>query len=141
MPVIRIDKRRNKEKIKNGEIKQKIEAKNKNPLKAKTRYDRLHANKPVKIWWRPNRPGEKELLHVTDKVSDVFEILFLPSKINGKCIVKWDETTYTYKPLSFDEHQNLAARDGFNDVDEFLKYYELRYGNKLYSMPFFVIRW
>jgi hypothetical protein len=141
MPLIRIDKLRNKDKIRDGLINQKIEPKNKDVTKAKRRMERLLSDKPAKIWWKPNSKDQKELLR-TSKVMLVYEILFMPVDLNGnERIATYDSDNFAYNILGFAELFQLAVLDGFDSYAEFLKYYKNRYEEDLYGMPFYVIWW
>ena len=118
-----------KDKIRLGEKRQTIRPYSPN------RYEQMVRIGRVQLYWK-QRAKECEKLG-EGRITRVFRIRFLKNKgvgeytTNGWLIIRY----------SREREEDLARRDGFGSFDEMWEWFHDHYGERMFRIPFMVIRW
>ena len=104
------------------------------------RFEQIKRIGKLQLYWKQRT---KECYKIADaEVTEIFKIKFVIyyDSIGHKCITIYKLRENSYNEINAKELIELANRDGFDSVWDFIGWFEQQYKN-LHDMDFMVIRW
>ena len=124
-----------KDKILSGEKRQTIR-----PY-SQSRWNTLLRNRKLQLYWKL-RTKEVEFLKEVE-LKELFKIAFRTyfDDLGHECVTIMKEENGKWRELSTEEQLDLAIRDGFDGLWDFMEWFHKKYGENMYRMEFMVLRW